>query len=1048
MKHIATFFTFFCILRILPLNGQQWEQFTAPNDGWLIQSLHEVEGTLFVGAVEKLYRSQDGGDSWTFNHILYNQGFSYVEVNRNNNRFYITGPSIDTSGLLALYETKDLGDTWTYLGPTPGLQWFFIGDSIYTFKNGKIFRRINNTSWQALPSWPGNNNVGSTRKIKASGQHIYALTSKGIFHSPDAGNTWEISLNEDFSQTSNFNVSEMEALDQYVVARVAYPNRLYVSDDYGATWQETPSEGGRLFNSGKHIFSIDSTEYKYLFRFNGSPQIWDSIPLYLNQAILLSGVGESQDGTYWLGTARFSVARKKTDSDLWIPVVNGLRDASLQSLRYYDERLFYSAAYDQTFSPDNGNTWQQRMNTGYINPNQIWSRGNYDYTWNNGLSDWGSTVMRCLKNHRFEWAALGDTPDLIRSMAATGDTLLSVELYDPFALYRSLDNGVSWNVLDSEFGGYTIRSWQGNFYILRDSALFRSEDAGTSWQKVYTFPHAVNEIVSVFHIVQDTFLVSYQPADRIYYSVDGGVSFSTLLTPGNPNTNLYRLRLHGRTFLLSMNDGLIFVSRDLGQTWLSFSPPTPTYNFDSKINNCTASDNAVFLYENWRLRFDGQRQVNGKVFLDLNSNGQKEAGEQGLNGWIVETAQNNALGVTYNDGDFSILLGLMNPDTLSVNNILPYYTASPAWKAVLPGDTQPVLFAIQPQGTVHDAAVQMAASQSFRAGYENTLHIDLKNVGTVSSSGQLKLALNPLLSVLNTTPPADVISGDTLVWNYSNLPPLQNRKYRVNVSTAVAPPGTQVLVRAEVLAGADADILNNVAILDEQIVSSYDPNAKSVSESQVPVTEADDEELIYTVRFQNLGNTATDFITVRDTLSGSLDAASIRVLTASHPYEWLIENGRVLIFHFNPIRLAPAADDSLRSQGFVQFAAKLRPGLNVGDEITNTAQIYFDFNPAIVTNTVVTSIQVVSTYEPPRRAHLLEIAPNPASARVTLRLPKDVSGITGRIEIFSAEGRLVYSATTQANSDEIELLNWKAGAYWCRWTASGAAYWGKMVVQH
>ena len=100
-----------------------------------------------------------------------------------------------------------------------------------------------------------------------------------------------------------------------------------------------------------------------------------------------------------------------------------------------------------------------------------------------------------------------------------------------------------------------------------------------------------------------------------------------------------------------------------------------------------------------------------------------------------------------------------------------------------------------------------------RAGFENTLYIDLKNVGTVSSSSQLKMALNPLLSMLNTTPPADVISGDTLVCNYSNLPPLQTRKYRINVSMAVVPPGTQVLVRAEVLAGADADILNNVAYL-------------------------------------------------------------------------------------------------------------------------------------------------------------------------------------------------------------------------------------------
>lgn len=153
----------------------------------------------------------------------------------------------------------------------------------------------------------------------------------------------------------------------------------------------------------------------------------------------------------------------------------------------------------------------------------------------------------------------------------------------------------------------------------------------------------------------------------------------------------------------------------------------------------------------------------------------------------------------------------------------------------------------------------------------------------------------------------------------------------------------------------------------------------------------------------------------------------------------------MLVFRFNPIRLAPASEDSLRSQGFVQFAARLKPGLEVGDEIVNTAHIYFDFNPAVVTNTVVTSVTVVATFEPSRRALLLDIFPNPASSRVTLRLPEGIAG-AGIIEIFSAEGRLVYSAAAQGVSQEIELVGIAAGAYWCRWTAGGKVFWGKVAV--
>jgi len=386
-------------------------------------------------------------------------------------------------------------------------------------------------------------------------------------------------------------------------------------------------------------------------------------------------------------------------------------------------------------------------------------------------------------------------------------------------------------------------------------------------------------------------------------------------------------------------------------------------------------------------------------------------------------------------------------DELSVANVPPHYAASPASVAVPsgPNNIPPVSFAIQPQGTVNDASVNLVAASQFRAGYDNTLYINVKNTGTVVASGQLKLALNPLLSLISTTPAADETIGDTLIWNFASLQPLKERKFQLAINTAVVPPGEPVLIKAEVLNGADSDLTNNVAVLDEQVVSSYDPNDKSVSATHIPANEIDNEELTYTVRFQNLGNIETDFITIRDTLSESLDVASVRVLTASHPYEWQIEDGRVLVFRFNPIRLAPASEDSLRSHGFVQFATRLKPGLEVGDEIANTAHIYFDFNPAVVTNTVVTSVTVVATFEPSQRALPLEVFPNPASSRVTLRLPEGAGG-AGRIEIFSVEGRLVYSAATQGNFQEIELSNFAAGAYWCRWTVEGKAFWGKMGV--
>ena len=58
-----------------------------------------------------------------------------------------------------------------------------------------------------------------------------------------------------------------------------------------------------------------------------------------------------------------------------------------------------------------------------------------------------------------------------------------------------------------------------------------------------------------------------------------------------------------------------------------------------------------------------------------------------------------------------------------------------------------------------------------------------------------------------------------------------------------------------------------------------------------------------------------------------------------------------LIWNFYDINLPPTISDPILSHGFVQFKVKPVSGFSVGTIIPNTADIYFDYNPAIVTNT-------------------------------------------------------------------------------------------------
>jgi uncharacterized repeat protein (TIGR01451 family) len=146
-----------------------------------------------------------------------------------------------------------------------------------------------------------------------------------------------------------------------------------------------------------------------------------------------------------------------------------------------------------------------------------------------------------------------------------------------------------------------------------------------------------------------------------------------------------------------------------------------------------------------------------------------------------------------------------------------------------------------------------------------------------------------------------------------------------------------------------------VAISCLPIIDSFDPNDKLVSpagttsEHYTPT----DSELKYTVRFQNTGTDYAYTATIIDTLSDNLDIASLQLGAASHKYSFNVSGkGRpVLTWTFNNINLPDSTRDQKGSNGFVQFSIKPKAGLGEKARIENFADIIFDYNEPIRTNT-------------------------------------------------------------------------------------------------
>ena len=221
------------------------------------------------------------------------------------------------------------------------------------------------------------------------------------------------------------------------------------------------------------------------------------------------------------------------------------------------------------------------------------------------------------------------------------------------------------------------------------------------------------------------------------------------------------------------------------------------------------------------------------------------------------------------------------------------------------------------------------------------------------------------------------------------------------------------------------DLDPDVEIHCLEIIDSFDPNDKTVSPSGITenhyVTAG--TTLDYLIRFQNTGTDTAYTVVVKDSLSGNLDPSTIRWGVSSHPYLINITGTEtpVLEFTFNDINLPDSTSNELGSHGFVKFKASTYNTLENGALINNDANIYFDFNLPILTNTVQTTISdtdllTVETYS----VEDIAVYPNPTEGPINIK-----TNNLQHVEIYNIRGVLIKAS----DKNEIDLSQLSRGFY-------------------
>jgi len=353
-------------------------------------------------------------------------------------------------------------------------------------------------------------------------------------------------------------------------------------------------------------------------------------------------------------------------------------------------------------------------------------------------------------------------------------------------------------------------------------------------------------------------------------------------------------------------------------------------------------------------------QISGTIYRDVNSNCIHDGSDTEMANRIVTANPGNYIALTDTNGyyEFNIPYGTYNVNRTAISNYEP--VCDPNGISVVTDAITPTVSGINFGDSIHilpDAQVLLYGG-NVRPLLPTTHYLYLKNeTVTPIASGQLYYVMDSNITFNYASPTPDLISGDTLIWNISNLITTGwSGGYYIFGIGPNLPLGDSVKQCAWFeTVETEVTTVNNAKCLDQIITGSFDPNDKTaIPEGAIRLK---DSTLEYLVRFQNTGTDTAFTVIITDTIGSHLDISTLDVQASSHSMTFQIVNNNTLIFTFNNILLPDSNVNEPLSHGMVSYTIKQSASNVVGDTIENTANIYFDFNDPVITNTAQTPIR-------------------------------------------------------------------------------------------
>lgn len=432
------------------------------------------------------------------------------------------------------------------------------------------------------------------------------------------------------------------------------------------------------------------------------------------------------------------------------------------------------------------------------------------------------------------------------------------------------------------------------------------------------------------------------------------------------------------------------------------------------------------------------------AFLDSNNNQQQDNGEQNfpLGQFTYEVNNNgNVHNIVSPNGVYNIydnnasntynLSYTIDPNYASSYNLS---TASYSNVQVQVGlGVQTYNFPVTVNQVYNDLEVSIIPVSAPRPGFTYQNKVKYTNNGNQTiSSGMLTFNHDALVSILTNTQAGTAPIANGFTFNFSNLLPFESREMTVTLQVPTIPTVALggLLTNTASIVPLTGDVVpeNNLAVNSQIIIGAYDPNDKMEAhgESILHAAFSTNDYLTYTIRFENNGTASAINVRVNDVLNAQLDASTIRMISASHSYV-MDRVGNNINWHFDDIMLPPSIANTNIGKGYITFQIKPMPGYAVGDVIPNTASIYFDFNPPIITNTFNTEfVQQLGVGEFENNDFVFY--PNPVSDWLTVSVRGNAT--ISSIVVYDVSGKTVFTQQTAGlTTQNIDLSTISKGMY-------------------